>query len=75
MKNFIVKIENWIAGLNNNQRLIIAVFTPLVLLTIALPSASGLSYMGEILNEDNWFIWLLYFAISGAIVYKLYSKK
>jgi hypothetical protein len=75
----IKKLEQLIAKLNPNQKLIFAIVIPIALFILTMPIAGSFtpSYPRPYpFNfEYTWWVWLLYVCIVGFIEYKIFDDK
>lgn len=74
----IKKLEQLIAKLNPNQKLIFAIVIPIALLILIMPIADvfDASYSSRPFNfEYTWWVWLLYVCLVGYIEYKIFEDK
>lgn len=71
------KIENWIAKLNPQQKLIMGIVIPIGLLIVFYPIADEVAghYSTPFSFEDTWLVWLIYVVIVGFIEFKLFDNK
>ncbi len=75
------KIEKWIANLNKQQKIIIGIVMPVILLIISLTIADNVAqadgyYPGHPFKfHVTWWVWLLFVIIVGLFEFKLFEKK
>ena len=76
------KIEEWIAKLNQQQKIILGIVIPVGLLIIFYPIADEVAifnaegYYSEPFSiEDTWLVWLIYVVIVGLMEFKLFENK
>lgn len=73
------KIEEWIAKLNQQQKLILGILIPIGFLMIFYPVASefdGNPYFARPFNfEETWLVWLVYVGLVGFIEFKLFANR
>lgn len=72
-----IEISKWITKMNKQQRIIIAIITPIVLYMIAYPIAYYFSdgHRWSIIEFDKtWYIWLTYLIIVGWGEYQLWGN-
>lgn len=67
------KIQDLGTKVNFTQRIIIAVILPLILLLIAYPIASEISYSDPFDFDDTWLVWVIYLLIIGYFEINLFS--
>ena len=74
------KIEKWIANLNKQQKIIIGIVIPLILLIISLTIADNVAQADGYYPRHpfkfhvTWWVWLLFVIIVGFFEYKLFEK-
>lgn len=78
------KINNFLSGLNQKQRLVIAIMFPIIVIMVAIPFAND-SSLASIAFEDvdseidpfdlsvTWNVWLIAFLIIGFVEFKLFG--
>jgi hypothetical protein len=75
----IKKLEQLIAKLNPNQKIIFAIVTPIALFILTMPIADvfdGERYDSQPFRfEYTWLVWLLYVCVVGFIGYKIFEDK
>ncbi len=75
------ELEKWISKLSNQQKTIVAIAVPLLLLVITLPIAESVYYSNRYSHghyfgfTENWWVWLGFVAIVGVIEFKLFEQK
>lgn len=71
------KIKEWIAKLNQQQKIILGIVIPIGLLIIFYPIADEVAgyYSAPFDFEDTWLVWLIYVAIVGFIEFQLFENK
>lgn len=74
----IKKLEQLIAKLNPNQKIIFAIVVPIALFILTMPIASNVvpccSY-DPFIFFYTWWVWLLYVCVVGFIEYKIFEDK
>lgn len=72
------KIEEWIAKLNQQQKIILGIVIPIGLLILFYPIADEFdgNYSSRPFDfEHTWYVWLIYVAIVGLIEFKMFEGK
>lgn len=72
------KIKEWIAKLNQQQKLILGILIPIGLLVIFHPIANvfdGTWRTRPFDFEETWLVWLIYIGLVGLIEFKLFEDK
>ena len=78
---FFEKIENWVSKLSKQQKIVVAIAVPLLLLIITLPIAESVYFnstyeSGQYFGLNvNWWVWLIFVAIVGVVEFKLFDQK
>ena len=68
-------LDNLSRRLNPQQKIIIAIVVPLILIVITIPIASSFNWHGNAFNfADTWFPWAVCFAVIGYFEYKLFGN-
>jgi len=76
------EIDSFIAKLNQNQKVIIAIIFPILILIIFYPIATSSSWDGPFrgrygasdpFRANTWYVWLIAFGIIGFVEFKLFG--
>ncbi len=74
-------IEKWIATLNKQQKIIIGIVLPVILLILSLTIADHVAqadgyYPGHpFMFHVTWWVWLIYVGVVGFAEYKLFENQ
>ena len=75
LKILLVPFQFFERDMNKNQRLVLAIFVPIIIFFIALMIANSCSYYGPFNLGQTWYVWFSALALCSIFEYKLFADK